>query len=272
MLGKSIKKSFSSQKGQALLIVVLVMVVALTVALSVATRSITSFRNSSQQANSQEALSAAEAGVEQAIKTNNSIPITTIPNSNNTTYATTVTNINGLSFLLNAGNPISQDEGIDLWLSNYSTASAGMYQNPYNGNFTVYWGDSSGDCSNAAVEVVVISGPTSAPTSARYAFDPCKLRSASNGFQSISSIQGSVGGQTFYYQASINNISNGLVARIIPLYMNASMGVVGTVAFPSQGSIITSTGTSGNTQRKVNVFQGYPELPVEYFLYNLFSP
>jgi hypothetical protein len=50
------------------------------------------------------------------------------------------------------------------------------------------------------------------------------------------------------------------------------MGVIGTNTFPPQGSVITSLGTSGTTQRKINVFQGYPEIPAEYYLYNLFAP
>ena len=60
--------NFQSQKGQALLIVVLAMVVALTVGLSVVSRSITNLKNSQQEIDSQKALSAAEAGVELAIK------------------------------------------------------------------------------------------------------------------------------------------------------------------------------------------------------------
>src|SRR5690242_8662448 len=56
------------EAGQALLIVVLVMVIALTVGLSLASRSITNLRNSTDEANSQAAFSAAEAGVEQAVK------------------------------------------------------------------------------------------------------------------------------------------------------------------------------------------------------------
>jgi len=59
-----------NQKGQALLIVVLVMVVALTVGLSIASKTIISLRTSTEEANSQKALAAAEAGIEQALKTN----------------------------------------------------------------------------------------------------------------------------------------------------------------------------------------------------------
>ncbi|MCL5434899.1 MAG: pilus assembly PilX N-terminal domain-containing protein [Patescibacteria group bacterium] len=267
------------QNGQALLIVVLIMVIALTVGLSIASKSITSFRNSTDTASSQKALFAAEAGIEQALKSNTSIPITSI--SQDVKYSTAVSSVAGQTFLLNGGNPILQDSGTDLWLTYYASVSANLYQPPYypsSGSFTVYWGDSSGGCNNAALEVVILAGTKNNPVLSRYAFDPCQTRSGQNGFTFINLSQGSVAGKTFYYQATIpvgnGGVSGGggLISRIVPIYTSAVMGVNGTSNFPPQGSVITSVGTSGTTQRKVNVFQGYPEIPAEYYLYNLFVP
>ena len=278
------KNSFlniNNQKGQALLIVVLVMVVALTVGLSIASKSITSFRTSTDTASSQKALSAAEAGIEQALKSNTSIPITSI--SQDTKYSTDVSSVQGTTFLLNGSNPLLQSSGVDLWLTPYSSDSAKLYQNPYpsSGSFTVYWGDSkedsSGTCKNAALEVVVIAGTKTSPVISRYAFDPCSARQTGNHFVSPGG-QATVAGRTFYYQATIpvgdGGVAGGggLIARVIPLYMSAIMGINGTNNFPSQGSLITAIGSSGTTERRVNVFQGHPELPAEYYLYNLFVP
>ena len=273
MLNNGFFNKLKSEKGQSLLIVVLVMVIALTVGLSIATRSITSFKNSNEQANSQKALSAAEAGVEQAIKSSASVANSNF--SGGTGFTTTYTQISGTSFLFNGGNPISQDDGIDLWLTAYNSDSSLLYQNPWNGSFTIYWGDNSGPCNNAALEIVVISGSKASPTIQRYAFDPFSTRltgPSGNGFTQAVAAQSTVAGKTFYYQTQTIPVTNGLIARIIPLYTNASAGIIGTAAFPSQGSVISSLGTSGSTARKVSVFQGYPELPSEYFLYNLFSP
>lgn len=270
MFKNSFFSAINKQTGQALLIVVLVMVVALTVGLSIATKSITNFRSSTDLVNSQKALSAAEAGVEQAIKSSASISNSTFTLDSG--YTTTFTQIQGGTFLLNAGNPVAQDAGIDLWLSQYSSDSAQLYQNPYTGNFTLYWGDSSGGCTNAALEVVIISGTKASPISTKYAFDPCQTRSTTNHFKYILQNQAPVAGKTFYYATDVMPVTNGFIARIIPLYTNTPVGVIGTVAFPTQGSVVTSVGTSGNSQRRVNVFQGYPELPSEYYLYNLFSP
>lgn len=258
-----------SEQGQALLIVVLVMVVALTVGLSIASKSITSLRSSTEEANSQKALAAAEAGVEQAIKNNLSIANGSF--SNNTTYSTSVTQVLGSSFLLNGGNPILQDDGIDLWLSTYSTDQAQLYSNPWSGNLTIHWGNSATGCSNAAIEIAVISGTRAAPILTRYAFDPCQTRSSVNSFNFVTSTNNTVSGKTFYYQTTVA-VSSGLIARIIPFYANSPMAATGSVALPSQGTTIVSTGKAGGTERKVNVFQGYPEVPSEYFPYNLFSP
>lgn len=270
MVKNSFINKLKSDKGQSLLIVVLVMVIALTVGLSIASKSITSFKNSNEQANSQKALSAAEAGIEQAIKSNASVA-----NSNFSAgagFTTTLTQISGTTFLLNGGNPVSQDDGIDLWLTPYSSDPNLLYQNPWNGTFTVYWGDASGPCNNAAIEVIVVSGTRNNPSMHKYAYDPCQIRSTTNSFTYISQGQSTVGGKAFYYQSQTIPVTNGLIARIIPLYTNTPAAVIGTAAFPSQGSVISSVGSSGSTQRKVDVFQGYPEVPSEYFLYNLFSP
>lgn len=260
------------EKGQALLIVVLVMVVALTVGLSTASKTITNLRTSTEEANSQKALSAAEAGIEQALKTNKIASGTFTDNQ--TSYQTSVTQVLGTSFLMNGGNPVLSDNGADLWLSDYSSDPAQLYTtNLYTGTLTIKWGSSSDPCTNSALEVVIISGSKLSPVSNRYTYDPCATRAGSNRFRQVGLTRSSVSGKDFYYQTDIPiSVSSGLLGRVIPLYFNAPIAVVGSQALPPQGTTITSTGISGTTSRKVNVFQGYPEIPSEYFPYNLFSP
>jgi len=259
-----------NEKGQALLIVVLVMVVALTVGLSIASKTITNLRTSTEEANSQKALSAAEAGIEQALKTNQIASGTFTDNQ--TSYQTSVTQVLGTSFLMNGGNPVLSDNGADLWLSAYSNDSAQLYTtNLYTGTLTIKWGSSSDPCTNSALEIVIISGSKLAPSSSRFAFDPCASRAGSNHFTQVGLTKSSVSGKDFFYQAQVA-VSSGLLGRVIPLYFNTPIAVVGSQALPPQGTTITSTGISGTTSRKVNVFQGYPEIPSEYFPYNLFSP
>ncbi|MEX2007562.1 MAG: hypothetical protein WD992_02200 [Candidatus Levyibacteriota bacterium] len=256
------------QSGQVLLAIVLVMIVGLTVGLSLASRSIISLRTSEEEISSQQALSAAEAGIEQVSKTNISIANGSF--LNDTTYNTSITTVEGNNFFLNGGASILKDDGADIWLSDYSTESAKLYANPWSGNLSIYFGKGSDGCSQAALEIVVISGTRANPISRKYALDPCLPRSNSNNFTYVSS-GGIVSGKTFPFGTTIS-VSSGLIARVVPLYFDTPIGVVGDSALPAQGSIISSTGTSGTTTRKVTVFQGFPTLPSEYFPYGLFSP
>ncbi len=257
-----------NESGQVLLAIVLIMVIGLTVGLSLASRSITSLRTSEEEINSQQALSAAEAGIEQVSKTNSNIQNGIF--SNRTSYNTSIAPVSGNDFLLNGGSVILKDDSADIWLSDYSTDSARLYQNPWSGSLNIYWGKGSDGCTQAALEIIVISGSKASPISRKYAFDPCITRSSTNHFTLVSS-GGTAAGVSFPFGTTIN-ISSGLIARVIPLYFDAPIGLVGSVDLPSQGSLITSVGNSGTTSRKITVFQGFPTLPSEYFPYGLFSP
>lgn len=270
MLIKNLINPLINQKGQALLIIVLVMVVALTVGLSVASRTIINLRNTQEQVSSQKALSAAEAGVQQALKNSANVAGNF---AGNTTYNTTIGQVLGTSpFLLNGGNFLPKNDAIYVWITPYSTISANLWQTPWNGNLTLYWGDTSGECNNAAIEVAVISGDRSNPVLTRYAFDPCPARRGNNNFQAATAGLTTIAGKGLSYR-SVISITNGLLVRVNPIYSSSYVGAGGSVALPPQGSIITSTGISDSTtQRKVTVYQGYPEIPAEVFPYTLFSP
>ena len=265
------------ERGQILLIVILVMVTALTVGLSVSSRTITNLRTDAEEENSERAFSAAEAGIEQALSTNAG---STGSFTNNSSYNTVISQLTGTEFLLNNGNPILKDDAVDVWLSAYPDYSA-----PRSGDFTVYWGNTSDICDTSesintlpALEVIVISGTKANPLMTHYALDPCPQRVANNNFELVAAGGGTLGNKFFAYRKTLN-INSGLLVRIIPLYSPAVIGVQGCdgsgnncVTIPSQGAIITSTGTADNTQRKIVTYRGHPKLPTELFPYALFSP
>ncbi len=270
------------QKGQVILVVVLVMVVALTVGLSVASRSITNLRTTVDDENSQRAFSAAEAGVERAVKGNcaNDLGCTISQGfsegftENNSSYETKVVPIKGTQFLVKGGTQIKQDEGADVWLSQYSTDPLELYSTPRSGIVTVYWGDTSGGCLNAAMQVMVLEGSKTSPTLTQYAYDPCSTRRATNQFSTptitnpsmIPTIDGYKAGYGFHIQ-----VTNGLLMRVIPLYTNTTIAMTGDITFPIQGQQITSTGVSGETVRKVTFTQSFASIPSEFFQYALIS-
>jgi len=271
---------FPSQRGQALLIIVLIMVVALTVGLSIATRSITSLRTSTEEANSAQALSAAEAGLERSL-TSGQIASETFLN-NQAKYSTTVNTIGGNKFLLNDGILVSQDEGIDLWFVNHTCGTDGKsacWNSPWTGNINIYW-DTNSCNTSAALEIAIISGSVTSPSLTRYAYDPCDSdpgggRRTSNEFL-VPQAGGTIQDKVLNYSTGDITVTNGLIARIIPIYNNTVIGISANSSLPSQGTLVTATGSFGEginkIVRKLTAFQVYPSLPEEYFTFGIFSP
>ena len=259
------------QKGQMLLVVILVMTVVLTVGLSVATRAITNTRIANEEESSKRAFSAAEAGLERSLQSGSNTNGTF---TNNTSYQTSVGGLTGLEILLNNGAAVLKDDAADLWLSTYPT-----YTNPWTGTLTVYWGTSSDVCvgnpessnSLAALEIVFLTGTKNNPSVTHYMVDPCNPRATLNKFEFISGGSGTVNGKQFAYSKTIV-VASGLLMRVIPLYAPSVIGIRGDSALPSQGTVVTSTGTADQAQRKIVAFKGYPKLPREIFPYILFSP
>lgn len=276
-----------NQSGQALLIIVLVMVVGLTVTLAVVSRSIVNLKTSVEQTDSQKALAAAEAGVEQTIKNKANIGSDSnyINIGNGASYKTNITQVAGnVSFLVNGGNIVSKNEGAYIWLSDYN--NSGSWTPGWSGDLIIYFGDpAKTDANNPAIEIVLISGANVATAQTkRFAFDPYSTRANSNNFTKYPSntatavfqkITTTVSGKQFAYRIILNNIVNGFVVRTNPIYQSSYIGAGRPAADPSlpaQGQVIVAEAKSGSVRRKVTVFQGYPELPAELFPYSILVP
>jgi len=267
------------QSGQILLIVILVIIIALTIGLSLTSRSITSLKSSTEEAESQKALAAAEAGIERAIQ-GKVIPIGIAILSgdliNNSQYTVNVQQSDSSSILINGGNVISKDEGADIWVvghdSNNNPVYSGATALP---NANVYWGSSSENCVTnppAAMEIIVVSRNSSTDIkSYRYAYDYC---SRGNNFTQAEKGNYLVAGNTFAYKTPSNNlafgISNIVFMRVIPIYKNSVIGASSNTAFPVQGYKIISIGTSNQANRTLTVFKGYPQTYLPYLSYGLF--
>lgn len=267
-----------SEQGQALLVVVLIMVVAITIGLSVALKSITSVRISVDQENSERAFSAAEAGIEKVLKTSSDIASEFTLDNNTKIKSARLTRSADSEFILNNGTIVEKDEGTDVWFVNHTDTGDVQYAPVWNGKLTVFWGSSSSSCTSAAVEIVLLYGASSDTAQAkRFAIDPCNTRSANNKFLAPTASAATVAGQTFYYSYTIDPISSGILARVVPLYFSTPVAVRGQTAtgqpqaLGTQGKRIESTGIAGGTERKITYFQGYPKVPAELFQYVLFS-
>lgn len=276
-----------SESGQILLVVVLIIIVSTTIGLSIASRTITSIRTSTEEAESQKALSAAEAGIERAIQGNTPIAVEGSNPSNNSSYSTSFTQIQSSTFLVNGGNLIPKDEGSDIWFAEHDSNGNPILATALSPNFVfLYWGSSSEACGTstapAAIQAIVVTSDGEAVTH-RFAYDPCNR---GNNFAAPDTGSFNIGGKTFMYatpQGGQNDLVSGgikkiVFIRVIPIYKDAVVGVstcnrAGNNCpspLPSQGYIITSTGTSGAANRKITVFKGYPQTYLPYLSYGLF--
>lgn len=275
--GKNNIYSYSGlENGQVLLYIVLLVTVLLTIVMSTLSRSIVNVRLSVEEDQSLKALAAAEAGIEKALSGNTARSGVL---SNESSYTTQMSQVSGLSFLLNNGRIVSTDEGVDVWLSDYSDDSNLIYGNPWTGSLDIYWGNPSDNCMSgenvntmAALEVVVLQGSKLNPYTKRFAFDPCGERNNMNNFPSPSLGSFSIDSKTFSYRATITITSPALYARIIPIYANTYMAIAATPVLPVQGTIIRSTGTSGDTKRTVSILRENPSLPSEFISYSFMWP
>lgn len=264
-----------SSSGQAFLIVVLIMVIALTVGLSVASRTVTNLKMGSEEANSQKAFSAAEAGIEQTLQTTGQNPVNQNFNTNNGSQiiALSRTYLGGCNnsvctnkVLLNNGSPVPKDEGLDIWFTPFSQDPTQIYSTVWpsdgsNGSFTIYWGEYTGmilasPCNYSAIELMVISYTGSSnwradPSGlrlARYPVESGCTNGRSSGFAvpnagGVSNFNGQ--GVNFQYGNSFGVSGNAayplnhvIFVRVIPLFYNTKIGVQITTPnlnFPSTG-------------------------------------
>jgi hypothetical protein len=265
------------QEGQVLLIVVLTMIVTLTVGLSVASRTITNLKISSQNEESQKAFQAAEAGIEQALRTGSATLESTFENQ--ATYGTEIEEQAQQAIALNGGLPVDQARGIDIWLAEYNEDPALSFQSPWTGLYRLFWGEEGQSCSEtsgekvpAALEVIILSGDINNPTVTKHLYDPCR-RIPHRSANTVTGTYEEDGEDYIYRVTAPGDVENGFVMKVIPIFNSARIAVRAHTnpPLPSQGKLITSTGSSGDTERKIQYFQSYPQIPNEIFPYSIIS-
>ena len=263
------------ERGQILLIVILTMIVALTVGLSIASRTITNVKISKQNEESNRAFQAAEAGIEKALRSGATLSQSNSL-SNNSAFKTNIVTAQGNSFVLNGGDAVDQDAGIDLWLSNYPNYTSQIAA----ANITIYWGTpGQNTCVKGsttsimpAIEILALTGSVTSPTLSKKIYEATGSGCPRIPGATLAAVVGSqpIPGQTFNNSATIS-ITNGIIMKIVPLFNSSVIGVTSNVSLPAQGSTIDSTGTSGDTVRRVIYNQSYPQVPLELFPYTLVS-
>lgn len=283
-------------KGQALVLVLLSMSVVLTIVLFILSRSITDIAISTSQEEAVRAFSAAEAGIERALVVGAGTGNISIGEAS---YNAQVTGYSEGSNFFNYPISMNSGDSATIWFTAHDTSGNMVCDASYpcftGSTIKVCWGKpgtAGGLATTPAIETIVFyeTTPNNPATVriARAAFDPYTIRRNSNFFAANDSGTCSINGVNYEFQktilfsslgipAAVYNTSGGLqFARVRMFYNNiahdlgASVSFAGNSTFPSQGQNIVSTGTSGESSRRVEFFQGWPEVPkpFEFAIYS----
>jgi hypothetical protein len=284
----------NNQSGQALLIILLTMAVVLVVVLSILSRSVTDVSVSSQDEDSLRAFSAAEAGVEKALIIGSNIDSAEIGNA---TYSVNIASAAEGQKEFNYPIQPFSGESITAWFVAHDEnddLSCSVDGKPcFTGNsIKVCWGK-DGSETIPALELSVFYADTSGNYSTiqvgRAAIDPNSSRTTANFFSTPDAGTCTILGKTYPYQKTISfadlgissgvyNTVNGLQFMSIRSLYNISesnpigysVNFAGNGLLPSQGKSIDSSGSSGDANRRIDVFNTYPEV-ADIFEFGVYS-
>ena len=276
------KKRTSS--GQTLLVVVLVISVSLIVVMSVVARTLTDVKITGKEEESLRAFSAAEAGVEKALIAG-SQSLTAL--DNNASFTADVLSIfQGTDQFVSPLTYLS-GESATVWFVNHDASGNlvcdGTYPCYTGTGIFVCWKNAPLPAFEVSIYYTAASDPWNLTTLkiARAAYDPDSVRATSNHFTYSAPASCTITAEVFPNQRLIDFSTLGIAdvdsaipgvlkfAKIRFLYNTANPVKFGikrqdpllTAIFPSQGLLVSSSGTSGEANRKVNVYQAYAEAP-----------
>lgn len=259
------------QKGQVLLITVLVLSIAVTVGLSLIGRTTTDIAISRQIEESARAFNAAEAGLEEALKTRIGRADVVVAEAEGVRYTTEVRDIGGESAVLTLPKITINGQTETIWLAPLDANNLPLVNDAaaYTGNLDVCWSADKG----AALEAALLVGTAGDYHVERYAFDENATRIGTNYFSAVGAPGGACGDIANAYRATITVPVGAAMLRVRPLYADARIAVSpqGGRVLPKQGVEVTATGTTlTGVSRKIVVktqFAG-PPAAFDYVVYS----
>ena len=278
---KSMKRSV--YKGQVLLITVLVLSIAVTIALSLIGRSVSDVSMGRNLEESARAFSAAEAGIEEALRANTqAINTSYTPGAGYTSNIAVIGDTTGVYTL----PTITIGQADTVWLVGHTALNAIDESSYYqNATIDICWSHST---PTPALEVAIYYKSGVSYLVTRGAYDPDVATRPANNFSTVTdydNISGGCGEMTNVYRQTIT-IPTGvgiipLFMRIRPYYGNATVTIspLGGNKLPKQGVEVSSVGCTqitesgcitGGVTRKIVVRRQYPG-PATIFDYSVFS-
>lgn len=273
------------QRGQVILLLILVMTVALAIGLSIVQKSLVDISTASKVEQSSRAFSAAEAGIEKALKGDPSCQdCQTFTDTSSSIKEITGTNL--IPPVAAAGSrqvaleypPLAKEDVAQVWLADYNSTSNPPTSHYSQTTLDIYWGNSSQD--KAAIVLTLIYHDGTKYTSTKWYLDHAS-ETRNNGFDKTTPCGGtSLPGYQCYKQIPLPAGMMLIRAKLLynttsqPFAVQAAVtcptAPCTTYSLPSQAKEIISTGVSGETQRKVKVFLENKVVP-HYFDYAIFS-
>lgn len=273
-------KNNKYQSGQALLLVLLSMAVVLTIVLSVLSRTVTDIVVTTKEEEALRAFAAAEAGIERALI----IGTNAGEFGDDARFTATVSNFGYQQSEYVYPEKLLSGETAIIWFVDHNeddgTLTCDTNECFTGSSMKVCWGKEG---TTSAIEVSIFYAETLGDYStikiARETVDPNSVRRSTNNFSAIDVGICTIDGNGFEFNktldfaslgipaASYNN-QNGLqFAKIRMLYNTDIAYTVGVDVsasgngLPSQGLRIESAGSSGEANRRIEVFQTFGELP-----------
>jgi Tfp pilus assembly protein PilX len=264
------------KNGQALIVVLLLLSVLITVGLSVASRSVTEVSLTTTEEESSRALSAAEAGVEAVInKSVTSVSGPTPVGGTNQTYQVGTTSTTGAGSTVTFPDLLRSGDSVTLALQG---ASALENSNMMTQTIHICWGDPEiTTTSSPALEAILYYQTGSTYYSARKIWDtslvnfPDAAVPLAGNYVNNGTINCPTDRNYQKFAALIPTTTLGLQNTDIPLFLRlklitnsgdshyVAVGKASALSpFPAQGQSTPVTGQSGQTTRKVQVFERTP--------------
>ena len=292
---KYVVRSFNS-RGQALVLVLLSLSVVLTMVLFVMARSVTDVAVSTSSEASVRAFSAAEAGGERALVVGTASSNVSVGDAK---YTSVVGNLARGLTSYNYPVPLSSGDSMTTWFVSHDPVNGNLSPTCNTSTLPCFRGTSMTVCwgkpgllsaTTPAIEVSVFYKTTAALSSiriGRVTADPYANRRTTNRFGANTTTGGActISGVTYAFKktftfTSIGATMSGTAGRLqfaqVRMFYNTDqahpvgISVAGGTTLPSQGLDIASTGTAGGANRKVAVFQSWPEVP-SVFDYAVYS-
>lgn len=263
--------------GQILLITLLVLTVGMTIALAMIGRTRTNVTIGNEIEDSARAFGAAEAGIEQALKTGTGTGSGAQTLSGGiSSFTTSVSQVGAAAGAYSFKQKTTKGDTETLWLVNHN--ADGSLNEGVRGftsdTIDLCW---KGSGSTPALAVTVLFKRGSNYHVAKAAYDPDGARRGSNRFADAGGLTNGCSQANVYRRVlsfsslgvspAINAATDTLIAlRIRPVYADAFLYAhSGAVVLPSQGDIINSTGsTNTGVSRKIIVTRQFRSAPTVF--------